>query len=338
MKIQTLLLIALACCPSVAVAASPVSAPALRIATVAPAGSSFHKQLLALGAEWSKGPGGVRMDVYPGTQGGESQIVRRLRIGQIQGAMLTVVGLADIDRSVTALQYMPMMFRDWHEVDIARDRVRVDLERRLESAGYVLLFWGDAGWVRYFSNRPVRRPADLMPMRVFASTGEQESVQMLSTYYKPVPLDPDKLLLGLRNGMIDAVPMPAFLANFSQVPSYAPYMLDLKWSPIVGALVISKPVWDALDSPTRDWLRVTSERAGHAIRAASRAQDDAAIVAMRDRQGLTVTTLTPQELEEWRVAVTAAYPAIRERLVPADTFDQVVSALAAHRAALGTPR
>jgi len=333
MKVQTLLSIALACCASVAVAASSASAPTLRIATVAPAGSSFHKQLLALGAEWSRGPGGVRIDVYPGTQGGESQIVRRLRIGQIQGAMLTAIGLADIDRSVTALQYMPMMFRDWGEVDVARERVRADLERRLESAGYVLLFWGDAGWVRYISNRPVRRPADLMPMRVFASTGEQESVQMLSAYYKPVPLDPDKLLLGLRNGMIDAVPMPAFLANFSQVPSYAPYMLDLKWSPIVGALVVSKPVWDALDPPTRNWLRATSERAGHAIRAASRAQDDAAIAAMRERQGLTVTTLTPPELEEWRVMVTAAYPTIRERLVPADTFDKVVSALEAHRAA-----
>jgi TRAP-type transport system periplasmic protein len=337
MKLQTLLSIALACAAPVAVATGPADAPTLRIATVAPAGSSFHKQLLALGAEWSKGPGGVHIDVYPGTQGGESQIVRRLRIGQVQGAMLTAIGLADIDRSVTALQYMPMMFRDWDEVDVARDRVRADLERRLESAGYVLLFWGDAGWVRYFSNRPVRRPSDLKPMRVFASTGEQESVQMLSAYYKPVPLDPDKLLLGLRNGMIDAVPMPAFLANFSQVPSYAPYMLDLKWSPIVGALVVSKPAWDALDPPTRDWLRKTSERAGHAIRAASRAEDEAAIAAMRARQGLQITTLTPRELEEWRSSVAAAYPAIRERLVPAETFDQVVGALEAHRAATGTP-
>jgi TRAP-type transport system periplasmic protein len=336
MKSLALLSIIMLGAAATARAASPDSGPTLRIATVAPAGSSFHKQLLALGAEWSKGPGGVRIDVYPGTQGGESQIVRRMRVGQIQGAMLTAVGLADLDRSVTALQYMPMMFRDWDEVDVAREQVRADLERRLESAGYVLLFWGDAGWVRYFSKQPVHRPADLRPMRVYASTGEQVSVQMLSAYYKPVPLDPDKLLLGLRNGMIDAVPMPAFLANFSQVPSYAPYMLDLKWSPIVGALVVSKAAWDSLDAPTRDWLRATSERAGRAIRAASRAQDDAAITAMCQQQGLKVTKLTPQQLEDWRVAVADVYPAIRERLVPAETFDQVVSALAAYRAAQGS--
>ena len=69
----------------------------LRIATVAPSGSSFHKRLQTLSAEWSRGPGGVTMNIYAGTQGGELQIVRRMRVGQIQGAALTSVGLAQID-------------------------------------------------------------------------------------------------------------------------------------------------------------------------------------------------------------------------------------------------
>jgi TRAP-type C4-dicarboxylate transport system substrate-binding protein len=89
----------------------------LRIATVAPAGSSFHKRLQALGNEWAKGPGGVSMNIYAGTQGGEQQIVRRMRVGQLQGAMLSSVGLSQIDRSVLALQYLPLLFRDWGDVD-----------------------------------------------------------------------------------------------------------------------------------------------------------------------------------------------------------------------------
>ena len=125
----------------------------LRIATVAPAGSSFHKRLQTLGNEWSRGAGGVSMNIYAGTQGGELQIVRRMRVGQIQGAMLTSVGLAQIERSVTALQYMPMMFRDWDDVDAVREKLRPDLERRLSDAGYVVMFWADAGWVRYFSKQ-----------------------------------------------------------------------------------------------------------------------------------------------------------------------------------------
>ncbi len=304
----------------------------LRIATVAPTGSSFHKRLQALGIEWSRGAGAVSMNIYAGTQGGELQIVRRMRVGQIQGAMLSAVGLAQIDRSVTALQYMPLMFRDWDDVDAVRARLRPELERRLNDAGYVVMFWGDAGWVRYFSNKPISRLQDLKSMRVYASSGDPESVEIMKSYYTPVVLEPDQILLGLRNGMIDALPVPAFLANFSQVPSYAPYMLDLRWAPIAGALVVTKRAWDKLDAATRAWLRETSERAGHEMRSASRAEDEQAVQAMKDKMGLRVVPMTPEAEREWRVEVARIYPRIRGTLVPAPMFDATVETLKARHA------
>ena len=85
------------------------------------------------------------MNIYAGTQGGELQIVRRMRVGQLQGAMLSSVGLSQIDRSVTALQYLPLLFRDWDDVDAVRDKLRPQLEASLQKAGYVVLFWGDGG-------------------------------------------------------------------------------------------------------------------------------------------------------------------------------------------------
>jgi len=170
----------------------------LRIATVAPAGSSFHKRLQSLGHEWSTGPGGVSMNIYAGTQGGEPQIVRRMRVGQIQGAMLTSVGLGQIDRSVTALQYLPLLFRDWDDVDAVRDKLRPQLEASLQKAGYVELFWGDGGWVRYFSKKPITKIGDLKSMRVYASSGEPETTEIFKNFYTPVVLEPDQILLGLR--------------------------------------------------------------------------------------------------------------------------------------------
>ncbi|MFZ2508382.1 MAG: TRAP transporter substrate-binding protein DctP [Steroidobacteraceae bacterium] len=304
----------------------------LRIATVAPSGSSFHKRLQALGNEWSRGAGAVSMNIYAGTQGGELQIVRRMRVGQIQGAMLSAVGLAQIDRSVTALQYMPLMFHDWDDVDAVRARLRPELERRLQDAGYVVMFWGDAGWVRYFSNKPINRLQDLKSMRVYASSGDPESVEIMKSYYTPVVLEPDQILLGLRNGMIDALPVPAFLANFSQVPSYAPYMLDLRWAPITGALVVTKRAWDKLDAATRAWLRESSERAGHEMRSASRAEDEQAVQAMKDKMGLKVVPVTPEAEREWRAEVARIYPRIRGTLVPAPMFDATVETLKARHA------
>jgi TRAP-type C4-dicarboxylate transport system substrate-binding protein len=299
----------------------------LRIATVAPAGSAFHKRLQALGTEWSRGPGGVTINIYPGTQGGELQIVRRMRIGQIQGAMLSSVGLGQLDRAVTALQFMPLMFRDWNDVDRVRERLRPELERRLRAAGFVVLFWGDAGWVHYFSKSPIRSLEDLKPMRVFATSGDPASIEMMKAYYTPVLLEPDQILLGLRNGMIDALPVPAFLANFNQVATYAPYMLDLKWAPVTGALVLTEKAWSQLDRPTQQWLIETSERAGHTIRAASRAEDEHTIRAMVEKQGLKVVTLSAAAERQFREEVARIYPRIRGTLVPAPIFDMTVETL-----------
>jgi TRAP-type transport system periplasmic protein len=304
----------------------------LRIATVAPAGSSFHKRLQALGAEWAKGPGGTTMNIYAGTQGGEPQIVRRMRVGQLQGAMLTSIGLSQIERSVTALQYLPLLFRDWDDVDAVREKLRPEFERRLLKAGYVVLFWGDGGWVRYFSKKPIHRIGDLKSMRVYASSGDAESVEIFKDYYTPVVLEPDQILLGLRNGMIDALPVPPFLANFTQVPTYAPYMLDLRWAPITGALVLTERAWRQLDPKAQAWLRETSEPAGVEIRRAARAEDDQTIQAMKDKLGLKVTTLSPEAEKEWRAEVARLYPSVRGTIVPAPMFDAVVETLKARHA------
>ncbi len=331
LRSAAMLLAAFAC--SMAFRAGAAGGTELRIATVAPSGSSFHKRLQALGAEWSHGPGGVSMNIYAGTQGGELQIVRRMRVGQIQGAMLTSVGLAQIERSVTALQYMPMMFHNWEDVDAVRERLRPDLEKRLSDAGYVVMFWADAGWVRYFSNKPVSRLQDLKSMRVYASSGDPQSVELMKTYYTPVVLEPDQILLGLRNGMIDALPVPAFLANFSQVPTYAPYMLDLRWAPVTGALVLTKKAWDKLDPAAQAWLRETSDRAGVEMRRASRAEDEQAVQAMKDKMGLKIVPLTAEAEREFRTEVARIYPRIRGTLVPAPMFDATVEVLKARHAA-----
>lgn len=324
----TLITCALLTCPLQATADNAT----LRIATVAPAGSSFHKSLQALGATWRNAPGGgVALDIYPGTQGGEAQIARRMRVGQIQGAMLTANGLGKINREAVALQLMPMMFHSWQEVDYVREALRPVLEKGLHDAGYVVIFWGDAGWVRFFSTRPIHAVADLKTMHVYADGQDAASFSLMRDYYTPVALDPDKILLGLRNGMIDAVPMPAFLANFLQVETEAPYMLDMHWVPLVGAMVVTRRVFESLPAETREFMLSTGREAGRRIREQARAEDEAAVAAMRDKHGLQVVRFSPSADAEWRESVERIYPEIRGRVVPAATFDAVTSALDRYR-------
>src|SRR6266498_61015 len=122
--------------------AAPIS---IRLATLAPAGTSLHQALQVMRQKWLQASNGeVQLTLFTnGTMGDEAQMVQRMRVGQLHAAMVTVVGLSDIDRSVTALQYMPMMFRSLDEVDFVREQLRARLEQKLLDKGFVVLFWAD---------------------------------------------------------------------------------------------------------------------------------------------------------------------------------------------------
>ena len=87
----------------------------LRIGTLAPKNSLYHRQLMEVGEAWRSAQGeGAKYLVYPdGSQGGETDMARRMRIGQLQGALLSVVGLREIEPSISALQNMPLLFGSW---------------------------------------------------------------------------------------------------------------------------------------------------------------------------------------------------------------------------------
>ena len=305
----------------------------IRLGTLAPKGSSYHRALQEMGEKWKQAEGGgSSFTVFTdGTQGGEADMVRRMRVGQLNAALVSVVGLMEIDRSVTALQYMPMLFRDWAEVDYVREKLHASLEHRLLDKGFVVLFWGDAGWVRFFSKEPSRTPSDFRKAKMFAWSGDNDQVELMKHLgYTPVPLETADILPGLQTGLITAVPSGAYFALAGQFDTVARHMLELKWVPVVGAAVITKKTWDELSARGREQLRAAADAAGVKIRTQARKEDVEAVEAMRNR-GLDVYKPTPDVEEQWRKLAEEAYPKIRGSLVPADTFDEVRTAVAEYR-------
>ena len=306
----------------------------IKLATLAPRGTSPHKILEAMGQKWQTTSNGrVVLTIYPdGVMGGEAETVRRMRMGQLQAAMLTVNGLAEIDPSVKALQNMPFVFRSLDEVAEVRQELRVDIEKRFLDKGFVVLFWGDAGWVRWFSRRPVVHPDDLKKMKIFTLAGDPQQVDLMKGLgLQPVPLPADAILMGLQTGMIDAVPLPPFYALAGQISGPAPYMLELNYAPMVGGVVITKKAWDAIPPEFHPALleavRTTEEQmTGH-----NRAESDESVEAMKKR-GLKIQPALPGLEAEWRQFAEPAFPTLRGTLVPADTFDQVQTILRDYRA------
>ena len=328
-----------------AVVWAPTQAPAadkvrIKLATLAPKDTSFHKSLLQMGDQWRQTSGGaITLTIFTdGTQGGEADMVRRMRINQLQAAMLTVAGLLQIDESVTALQLMPMMFRSFDELDYVRERLRPLLEKKLLDKGFVVLFWGDAGWVRFFSKQPALHPEEFKKMKMFVWSGDNRSIQVMKAIgINAVPLEQTDILTGLQTGLIDVVPSVPVYGLAGQFYGPAPHMLDLKWVPLVGATVVTKKTWDAVPAASRPALLKAAAEAGTQIRTRSRAESDEAIAAMQKR-GLKAQALTPEVLTEWHKFAEDVYPRIRGTVVPEDVFDKVQQLLKEYRSTAGKPK
>ena len=320
-----------------AVSAAGAADKQLRIGTLAPKNSLYHRQLMELGEVWRTAQGGnAKYLVYPdGSQGGEAELARRMRIGQLQGALLSVVGLREIEPSIGALQNLPLLFKSWEEVDYVREKMRPAMEKKFLDKGFVVLAWGDAGWVRFFSKEPALRPSDLKKMKIFAWGSELEQQEIMKSLgYTPVPLETSDILPAIQTGMINVVPSTPYFALASQIYTTAPHMLEINWAPIVGALVVTKKAWDEMTPATQSAVRVASDKVGLQLRTKARQEVEEAVDAMKKR-GLIVNRPTPEQLREWNELAEKLYPRIRGAMVPAETFDEVFVHLKAFRALKG---
>ncbi|MCS1407646.1 MAG: 2,3-diketo-L-gulonate-binding periplasmic protein YiaO [Verrucomicrobia subdivision 3 bacterium] len=297
----------------------------IRLGTLVPKGSSYYNEINKMGHEWAKATRGkISLTIYPdGRMGSEAQMVRRMRVGQLQAGFLSAVGLTEIEPAVSGLQNLPLMFDSLEEVDHIGTQLQPLLEKQLEKKGFKALFWFNAGWVYFFTKSPISTPDDLRKLKIFSWAGSPEVVDIYkSAGFNPVPLETKDILTGLQTRLITAVPMPPPYANAFQVDKKAPHMLDLNWAPLVGAAVVITKAWNRLDPETKtEALKIAKETESR-IQKIGREEETKSIAAMKNR-GLKVHEISEETRAQWKQAVKEIYPQIRGKIVPADIFDRV---------------
>jgi TRAP-type transport system periplasmic protein len=259
-----------------------------------------------------------------------------MQTGNLDAGLLTAVGLSEIEPAVTALQSMPMAFRTLDEVDHVGEKLRPQLEQRLLAKGYVVLFWTDSGWVRFFAKSPLLHPDDLRKLKLFTWSGNVHEYDIWKAAgFHPVSLETAGIPQGLLSDTINAVPMPPFFALAGQMDAQAKHMLELNWGPLVGAAVARKKSWDRIPADHREAMLKVSTEIGKEVKAAGRAESEAAVAAMVKR-GLVVHKVTPAVESEWRAMVESVNDRIRGKVVPGEMYDEAQRLLKEYRAGRGT--
>ena len=298
----------------------------LRIASLAPAGSSWMKILNA----WNKTlkektDGRLKMRFYPGgSQGDERDFVRKMRVGQLDGGVVTMTGMSMIVRAMIVL-VLPGFLDNYEKLDRVRGKMAPEFEAMFEKEGFKLVGWGDAGKNRLFGAKPFRTPDDLKAMRPWVWKDELVFVELYDVIgANAVRLGVPEVYPGLQTRMIDMVSSSALTAVALQWYTRVKYMTGWNSAIIAGGTVMRKDKYDELPPDLKEVFQSTADRAHELLNKTIRKDDEKAYQVVL-KKGIQVV-----EAGDAKPAWDAAYKQVRDnfsgRLFPKSLLDAVTAA------------
>ncbi|MFC1525355.1 TRAP transporter substrate-binding protein DctP [Candidatus Latescibacterota bacterium] len=311
----------------------------IKLATLAPDGSSWVQSLRALDAEVREATGGaVGFKIYPGgVQGDEEVMLRKIRIGQLHGGGFGGLGVTQVLPDARALA-IPFLFDGYDEVDNVLDSTLGYYQDGYEQAGFVLLGWLDVGFIYLLSRMPLSGADDIDGAKVWRLQGEPITGALFKKAgVTSVPLTIPDVLLGLQTKLVEVVYASPSAAIVLQWFTRVKYYTDLPINYTVGALLVDQRTFAKL-SP--DHQRIVRDVAGRHLarqRALSRGENEEALRVL-DEEGLGRVAPGPAQIEEFRDLVQQCLPELIGEAFSRQSYDLVLSHLAAYRASASPPK
>lgn len=305
----------------------------LKIASVAPEATPWGDALNRLAAEWRSATNGeVELQIYHnGIAGSEDDVLRKIKIGQLQGGVFTSFGLNSITPEVLTLS-CPFLIRDNEELDLVLASLRPELEGKILAKGFVPLAWSKAGWVKIFSKDPVFVPADLRAQKLGTSASEVALTQAFKTLgYQMVPININEVLIALNGNMIDAVYQSPIAMGGMQAFAIAKYMATINIAPFMGSIVLSRNAWRAVPERYKARLTAIHQRLEAELDTSILKLEETAISSMTD-YGLTINTISADQERLWYTDVERTMPALVGTTFDRDTYNKIDAILRTHRA------
>ena len=296
--------------PGTITATKAEEAYTLRIASLAPSGSSWMKILNA----WNKSlqdktEGRLKMRFYPGgSQGDERDFVRKMRVGQLDGGVVTTTGM-NMLVPATVILALPGLLDTYEELDRARVKMNSEFEALFEKEGIKLVGWADAGKTRLFSVNPIKSPSDIKSMRPWVWKDDPIFVEFYQVIgASAVRLGVPEVYPALQTRMVDTVASSALTAVALQWYTRVKYMTANNSAIIAGGTMMRKDKFDELPPDLKEVFESTAARAHELLNKTIR-KDDQKAYDVVVKKG--IQAVDPGDAEaEWD----AAYEKVRGNL------------------------
>jgi TRAP-type C4-dicarboxylate transport system substrate-binding protein len=300
MKTNALYSIALAALLLISTGGEAVSKTAvIKIATLAPEGTIWTEIFNDLNAELKTATNnGVRLKIYPGgVLGNEKDMIRKMFIGQIHGAILTSAGLANIFNEMDVFQ-IPFFFDTYDEVDYVLKKMDGFFKKGFADKGYILPAWTEGGFIRLMSTKPMASLDDLRKAKIWT----WEDAPMAKAIFdeagiSAIPLSLPDVLVGLQTGLVEVVYAPPSGAISLQWFTKTKYMTDFPLMYLIGGIVIKNNFLKKLSPDHREILVALCSKYMDRLKLEVRKENQEAIKVM-SKHGVKLILPSGEQIKE----------------------------------------
>ncbi len=308
----------------------------LKIATLSPEGSAWMDLLRAGAAEVAERTDGrVQFKFYPGgVMGDDKAVLRKIRLGQLHGAVITVGGLVQTYSDIQ-LYGLTMLFDSYDEVDYVRERLDPVLIEGLRENGFTSFGFAEVGFAYAMSKNPVTSVAEVQSQKVWTPDGDPGSARVLESFgVNPIPLSMADVLSGLQTGLVNGVAVPPVAAIALQWHNQLDYLMDMPLLYVYGLLTVANKPFDRLSADDQQVVAEVMAGIVDQVNAGARQDNQSAFDALVG-QGVELTEPSAREIEEWRsFAQRSQTSMVEDDLVSEALLDQVTELLNEYRTGL----
>jgi len=304
----------------------------IKLASPVPQNTPWGASLDRMAAEWSRiSNGEVTLQIYHnGVAGSEADVLRKVKQNQIQAAILTSLGLGGVVQEIMTLS-APFLIRTDAELDAAFGLVRDQLEAKLSANGFMVMTWAKAGWVRYFSKKPVLVPSDLHKMKLGTDPDQTAIMQALKAMgYQCVPLVITETMSALSSGLVDAIYQSPLVTGAFQVFALAKNMTSFSAAPFMGALLINQRAWRTIPEQYRPALLEVTQKLGAELDASISQLEADAITTMKS-YGLVINTPEAAQMQLWYDESERIIPSLLGTAFDRDIYNRILALLKERR-------
>lgn len=317
---------------------SPAGAVTLKIATVVPEGTTLMNALHAADKEIRQATDGrVKLKIYPGgVMGSDATVLKKIKIGQLHGAAFTAGGISAVYRDFQVMS-LPLLFKDYREVDAIRERIDPMIMRGLDEKGFIAVQVMEVGFAYLMSSSRITALEQLRRQKTWIPSNDpigQAVFQVIGATPTPLPLQ--DVLTGLQSGLIDTYFNSPVATLALQWFTRVRYLMD---SPLVytyGVLAFSKKAFKRITNEN-DRAVVKDILAKHMAQVdkANRRGNIKALETLK-KEGIEFVPMSGEGYRElMELGVEARRLLLRKKLFSEELTRKIESLLAEFRASSG---